>query len=338
MKNILIRADGNRDRGMGHLYRILNISDYLGNTEHIKITILTKGHKETIDFFSKKSLKNYNVIFLPNDVDKFSESNFITSNFDTIIFDTLDNEIEYLKSFANKTNKIISFDDLGTGLSLCDTVINALVNTPIEIINKYKQTQFLIGPSYLPIRKEIMNYRKSKLSPLVQNVLITMGGSDPSGLTFKVLDSLSSFLNDFSVKVIIGPSFKNLLMLKKEYIERFNSVEFLLSVSNIEEYMNWADIAFCSGGLTVYELAAIGTPSLVLCQNQHENTNVFPKYGFNIKLGLGEEVGSSELTNKFFNLVNGYELRKELVQKGYEYIDGYALERVSGVILKEEIS
>jgi spore coat polysaccharide biosynthesis predicted glycosyltransferase SpsG len=52
-------------------------------------------------------------------------------------------------------------------------------------------------------------------------------------------------------------------------------VELVRSTPVISEYMQRAELAVTSGGRTVLELAALHTPTIVICQNAREETHTF---------------------------------------------------------------
>ena len=69
--------------------------------------------------------------------------------------------------------------------------------------------------------------------------------------------------------------------------------------------MQQADIAFSSAGRTIYELALLGLPSVILAQNEREMTHFFAddKNGF-VNLGLGIGVSKETILNTFIDLVS----------------------------------
>ena len=74
--------------------------------------------------------------------------------------------------------------------------------------------------------------------------------------------------------------------------------------------------AGASGIRTMYEVCSLGVPTICLCQNERELTHVFAnsRNGF-INLGLGVDVGRQEIIDEFINLVNNYDLRREMNEK-----------------------
>ena len=77
--------------------------------------------------------------------------------------------------------------------------------------------------------------------------------------------------------------------------------------------MKNADIAFTSQGRTIYELAVLGVPSIVLAQNEREQLHTFAQMdnGF-LNLGLGKDVSEEVIKNTFDWLVNTPYIRREM--------------------------
>ena len=89
------------------------------------------------------------------------------------------------------------------------------------------------------------------------------------------------------------------------------------------------DIGLVSGGNTIYELAATGTPGIALSQNdmEKERTKLFSDYGIILD---GDENGG--LIYSIKKLMNDYGLRKKMSRKGQELVDGKGIDRVVEII------
>jgi spore coat polysaccharide biosynthesis predicted glycosyltransferase SpsG len=100
---------------------------------------------------------------------------------------------------------------------------------------------------------------------------------------------------------------------QQESLTEFEGVEIRQDVQNISEEMLKADIAFTSAGRTVYELACIGTPTIVIAQNAREMTHFFAstENGF-INLGLGSAVTPAEILAIFRGVVENDQERRQM--------------------------
>lgn len=338
-KNVVFRVDGgsklprdeDRKRGMGHVIRCLALAKELKKSG-AEITFIMKNHlagvKEVIN-------AGYTVKRLPVHSNQETDLKLIYDALrrikpQVVINDILNTGKKYMLKIRETGAFLINEDDLGPGRELADVLVYSLARPPVS-----SKPKMYAGPAYMTLKDEFKktHEKKKKIKKKINSVLVSMGASDPQSLTVKVLDALEKVGQDFTTIVIIGPAFihhnelKNVLdKAQREYIIKS-------SVNNMADFMYNADIAIISGGVSVYELAAVGTPSIVLCQNEHENTNIFGDYGFAIKLGLGRLVSEEQITETIEELAKNILLRQRMSDLGKKLVDGRGAERVSRIIL-----
>ena len=97
-----------------------------------------------------------------------------------------------------------------------------------------------------------------------------------------------------------------------------------------------ADICFTSAGRTTFEIASIGIPSIVLCQNYRESTHFFAseENGF-MNLGEAGEINEGKILDVFTWLVENPEKRNELNQKMMNYDIRHSKKKVLDLIRKK---
>lgn len=98
-----------------------------------------------------------------------------------------------------------------------------------------------------------------------------------------------------------------------------------------------SDLAIAGGGVTLYELAATGTPALAFClaENQLRNIKGMAKVGALIDMGWGNEWRGEKLHREINNLANNYVVREEISGLNQKLIDGKGVWRVSKVIMEK---
>jgi spore coat polysaccharide biosynthesis predicted glycosyltransferase SpsG len=88
------------------------------------------------------------------------------------------------------------------------------------------------------------------------------------------------------------------------------------STRKISEYMNSADLAVTSAGRTVFELASLEVPTLVICQNSREVTHRFASSENGIiNLGLRTQIDDPAIARTLVQVVKEEALRKTMVEK-----------------------
>ncbi|MEA3523014.1 MAG: acylneuraminate cytidylyltransferase [Campylobacterota bacterium] len=293
-KDILFVVRGNNTVGLGHVYNTLLIANDILNH---KITFLVDSESKLA--FNKIASKNYPVLMQKHE-DILEDIKAI--NPDLVINDCLDTTAIYMQTLKSENIKVANFEDLGEGAKFADLVVNAIYPEKQILPNHY------FGHDYFILRDEFI-YSKSKIVvDKVKEVLITFGGVDPNNYTKKSIESIYEFTQKHQIKITVIAGFGY-----KEYgsLEQFKDIEIKRNVTNISYYIHRADIVFTSAGRTTYEIASIGTPAIVLAQNERELSHFFAssEFGF-LNLGLGYMVSNEALLDDFISLATTKENRE----------------------------
>lgn len=301
MANILICVYGYNIIGLGHIYRTISLANRL--RDHNLLFVSKKKYRLGIDLIKKNNL-NLRVF------ETKKEFWDIISNFKPLIVinDILDTKEEYINSLKEKRLFIVNFEDLGKGSEIADLVINALYE------GKKNTGNYYWGKDYYILREEFHNIGYKEINKDVKNILITYGGTDPNNYTKKVLNIINKLnLKDLQINIILGLGYRQHQQLSQIVKNCEYDLEIKQNVKNISKYMYEADIAFTSAGRTVYELASIGTPTIVLAQNEREMLHTFvnEKSGV-INLGLGYNCSDEEIKEVLLKLIKNFKLRKKL--------------------------
>jgi spore coat polysaccharide biosynthesis predicted glycosyltransferase SpsG len=221
---------------------------------------------------------------------------------DVVINDRLDTAAEDTSRLHDAGITVISFEDLGDGARDADLVINAIYP------DAEPRPGHHIGPAYFLARPEFRAVDPRPIEEAVQRVLVTFGGVDASDLTARVIRSIRSAAAErgIVIDVVLGRGYANEPPSADPpdlIVDR--------AVSDMAERMGAADIVFTSAGRTIFEIACIGTPAIVLAQNRRELTHTFAsdERGFR-HLGLGSEVSDEAIRQAFIDLVDNVETRR----------------------------
>jgi spore coat polysaccharide biosynthesis predicted glycosyltransferase SpsG len=103
------------------------------------------------------------------------------------------------------------------------------------------------------------------------SVLITLGGSDLTGLTLNVLKALTK--NDycgFVFNVILGPGFKDNGDIDKVAGCFPDKINVFRNPPDLLPFFVECNLAICAGGRTLYELNALKVPTIAISSIEHE--------------------------------------------------------------------
>lgn len=320
-KKIIFRAEGYKELGLGHIYNCITLA--FSMIEHDVLLVVSEKSTEGIDKIRETNLP-YKIIKHEGEINKIIED----FKPDIWVNDCLDTTKEYIESLKAKIKRVITIEDLGTGIEVADAVINALYK-PVN--NKHVYS----GYKYVCLRDEFQAERPAKFSEKVKNILVMFGGTDPANLNKMLYDSILKFskkYKDIKFNFITGIGYdaeKNGVITQED-----KNIYVYPNVPRVTKYMKHADLAITSQGRTIFELAAMGVPSIVLSQNKREQTHLFARleHGF-LNLGIGKEVDQNLIENTLDWLINTQVIRKNMYDLMLSYQLKEGLQRVKNIIV-----
>jgi CMP-N-acetylneuraminic acid synthetase/spore coat polysaccharide biosynthesis predicted glycosyltransferase SpsG len=298
-REILFVVTGNAEVGLGHAHNALAVADTL--TRHHVRFLVDRGSELAAQVIRAR---NYEVAVqsredLADEVDGLSP--------DLVINDRLDTTEEYVTALKRPGRLIVNFEDLGPGATHADLVINAIYP------ERELHPKHYFGPRYYCPRPEFVVSNAAAARGPVREVLVTFGGTDPNNLTGRVTRLIAPIARDagIHVRVILGLGYHH-----EPRIESNPDMTVLTSVANMAVHMRNADIVFTSAGRTTFEVACVGTPAIVIAQNERELTHLFATndHGF-LNLGLAGEVQDGEIVRAFTRLVADASERQRMQER-----------------------
>lgn len=346
MRKLFIRVDVNSTIATGHLMRCLAIAEASKRMNVECVFILADDEATSI-----LENKGYKYIVLHSKWDDMNSEVellrdiIIKEKVDKLLIDTYQVTQEYLRYVTSLTYTIY-IDDLNAFIYPVDAIIcyanywkkfnymenysRAKMNGEIEFI-----PQLYLGCRYVPLRSEFKNLPKKDITEEVSNILIMSGGSDPYDAIWRILDEIN--INKFKcVDVICGKFYHGLNKLKNKY-RGYNNIQIHSNVSNLIDYMKKADLAISAGGTTLYELCAVGTPTISFSyvDNQLENVNQFQKEEIMRYIGDYREPQNIKL-QEVMELYEEVEYRKEKSIVMQSLVDGNGAVRIVEQCIKNE--
>jgi spore coat polysaccharide biosynthesis predicted glycosyltransferase SpsG len=179
-----------------------------------------------------------------------------------------------------------------------------------------EHTQVWAGADYLLLRGEFFVDQTGFSSPgekaakRAPHILVSMGGSDPPGIALRVVQALT-FLKESSRELgplggaaqmldavtdfrttVLGGAMNARAAELQALVEALPGAEYLSSSTNVAQLMAEADLCIGAGGITIWERAYMGLPSLVvtLAENQREAVDYFQRLGAHLALGWHEDL------------------------------------------------
>lgn len=280
---VAIYVNGNNTRGIGHIYRALELADEF----YSKPDIYYDTNQTDPKVFGKTT---HNLIPVNGIADLFDKCK--EEQYTIFLNDILTTSIDYMIGLRTVLPhaRIINFEDDGEGAIKADLVFNALYS-------EGDLPQVKAGEQYYISGKTFMFYKPIEIKEKVERVFISFGGADPQNYSDRLLDMISEpEYRDYHFVVVLGRAKKNVEELLK--FNEHENIEVLYDVANMPELMTSCDVGITSRGRTGYELAILGIPAIAMAQNQREEKHGFVsnENGFTyIGLNPDDEVIESNL-------------------------------------------
>jgi UDP-2,4-diacetamido-2,4,6-trideoxy-beta-L-altropyranose hydrolase len=329
MLNLTFRVDGNRELGMGHVSRCLVLARALKALQGIPsirfITLFPQGRRmiESSDF---------PVI----QIDSQTPQKILTHIDDEsiLVTDFLDTDLEFIQRLRPHVKYTVCIDNnVIPKVIPADILINANVfNWQEEMI--VDGTHCFFGPKYMPLREEF-EYAKRKSHSIIQkqvnNLLVLFGGTDPKESTRVVLDALAPLPLSIAIKAVFGPGYTGDID-KLTHIYKQGNISIIRKPDNLHKLMEMADIAITAAGITLYELAYLGIPSIVLPQAEHQEgiASAFERAGACIRLRM--EPDNNLIYETTIGLIESIDKRRNLSDGGKALVDGKGRQRIVDII------
>ncbi|MBF0557349.1 MAG: hypothetical protein HQL08_01060 [Nitrospirae bacterium] len=316
--NICIKTKGNHKQGMGDVMGSIAIAEEF-RTRGLLSSFIVDNDAEALSavqragFYAKAVSHN------------FEASAWDAGYFDIVIVNQLNTPSEQLSVIKKHCSHLVTIDDTGeASRRFADLRINPL----------YYDEGAYNDVEYIPLHPVFQRAHagSGKIRAGIGHVLVTLGGSDTYGLTPQILDALSGCPPEIEIAAIIGPAFKHDRELDAVLSVTGRKFDALLRSVDIEtmcKWIQWADLAICAAGNTLFEMACCGTPAVVVCGEPFEEETAYrlEKMGFGKVVPFNTRLDISRL-QAFINEFSDSAVRERHSQTGKRLIDGMGIMRI----------
>ncbi len=336
-RTLFVRADGNSEIGMGHVMRCLTIADACRQL-HMEICFLL-ADEACADIVREHG---FQIRILDTDYrqmeSELPQLSQIPSGEEKalLLVDSYQVTGNYLQTLSDIL-PVIYMDDLGERVWPVQSIVNYnhyATHLPYETWYRSSKTKLLLGSIYAPLRPMFAEAGADyEVRRLVKNILILTGGSDSLRIAEKLAEILKS--DEITLQVVCGPfshSFRRLQELEQEWgTER---LQVHSNVSDMASLMAACDLAVSAAGSTLYELCAVGVPtiSFTFADNQLAGATEFDRIGLIPYAGdfrQEPEKALREIRRQVERLCADSQIRRTLSCRMREIIDGRGVTRLA---------
>lgn len=233
---------------------------------------------------------------------------------------------------------VVYLDDVKAFPYPCDVLVNYnIYGTDWEQSYKANQQKFgtklLLGPQYVPLRKEFENLPAHKTEDRVRRVFVSTGGSDPQNVMHSLLTMVGSVKEWQSIEfhAVIGALNPN----KKEIEQtacNMQNIKLHIEEQKIAQLMCQCDLAVSAAGSTLYELCACGVPTVTyaLADNQLPGAGAFEAHAL---MKMAGDCRVHKIEERIFEclqeLMENASLRSNISHRMQAAVDGKGAQRLA---------
>lgn len=336
-RTLFVRADGNSEIGMGHLMRCLTIADACREL-HMEVCFLL-ADDACMDMVRERGFQSriLDTDYRQMDSELPQLSPILSGEENALLLvDSYQVTGRYLQTLSDIL-PVIYMDDLGERLWPVRAIVNYnhyATHLSYETWYRNGRTKLLLGSIYAPLRPIFAGAGADyEVRRQVKNILILTGGSDSLRIAEKLAESLKS--DEITLQVVCGPFSQSLDRLQE--LEREWGTERLQVRSNVSDMaslMAACDLAVSAAGSTLYELCAVGVPTIcfTFADNQLAGAREFDQIGIIPYAGDFRD-GVEEVLAQIAEQVNCFErderLRRAASGRMRELIDGRGAQRIA---------
>lgn len=361
---VIFRVDASIEMGTGHVMRCLTLANELSD-KGAEITFITRKHNGNIDDAITKGGHKIFSLSVPTDTyqereDDVAHASWLgvpweqdaretgnaigTSRPDWLIMDHYGIDARWHKELRNQAEQIMVIDDLADRPLDCDMLLDQTIGRKEEDYRQWVplSCRMMLGSRYALLRPRFAELRpraieKRKNFNGINRILVSMGGVDAENVTATVLSGISkiNWKHEPTIDVVMGgkaPHLDEVIALAED-LRLATSVS--IDISDMEERMLDADLAFGTGGTTSWERCCLGLPALLVisAENQKTVSNVLKEAGAVRVLGIGLDIYEVDIKQIVEEIIYSPDHLLIMSQAGFRVTDGLGAKRIALAVI-----
>ena len=349
VERVLIRADAGQAIGSGHVIRCLTLASLL-RERGMEITFVVRDDVgASIDRIRSA---DHQIAALPSmdfsrslldgalsGEDQHEDLNLVTSlvsgTYHTVIVDHYGLDARWEEGIRAVGTQIVALDDIANRAHAVDVLVDqnwygpSTADRYLPIVDE--DCLQLLGPRYAILQSEYAVARASNVHSgrSKRRVLISFGGSDPTGETARVVSALASpEFADIAIAVVLG-SRSVLTADVRTALEMRPDAEVHIGLPTLDDLLSNADLAVGASGAGTWERMCLGVPALVTTTTPAHSgvTEALANAGLTTWAGIGGQV----TTERYHELL-AQQLLSDSSPRELPLVDGFGADRIAETI------
>ena|SRR2546425_778087 len=249
---------------------------------------------------------------------------------DIVVVDSYIASAVFMETLRLVVGRVVAVDDLADRPLPVHVIVNGGLGAERLSYRGAPDTVFLLGPRYALVDPSYAELPERAVRDPIRRVLVSLGGGSHDAALRTVLAAVDAALDRVTIDVATGARGS----VDLGFVPRrpANRVVVHAGLLELRGLMLGSDVAITGAGMTLYELAATGTPTVAITMagNQSANAAAFSGAGAALSAGIVDGAGlGTALESHLGRLARGVALRAELGRRARSLIDGRGAGRVA---------
>ncbi len=329
---LLIRADASPEIGTGHVMRCLALAQAWQDQGGKAIFVMAQA---TPAVHARLAEGGFEQACVPADTGTREDADYVAEAFrthqaDWIILDGYRFDLEYQQRIKLGGMKLLLIDDFGTAGQHCaDLILNQNYGATDAQYRCGSGTRLLLGPDYAVLRREFRSWLgwSRPVCSSTSGLLVTLGGSDPDGLTARVVSG--GGVSGFPVKIVLGGSIREIPAM-----ENSSEIEVFRDPNDMAKVLANSDMSVICAGGTLWECLFMQCATLSYARDEFQQSILerLQSQGVVRYLGRVESFDAGKLAEAVEQISSSEQQRIGMASGGRRLVDGRGVERVLGVM------
>jgi spore coat polysaccharide biosynthesis protein SpsF len=332
---VLIRCDGDSAIGLGHVVRCLALADELRERYGCGVTFAMAGGEPGMSLVREEGFP------LVSRSDGGDEGAWLGSVMksqrpDIIVIDVRSAlPRDKVRDWRRSGVLVVAIDDPSDRRLEADMVFYPPVPQVGELDWRDFSGELYSGWKWVILRKSFTGL-PSSTDGFPPHILVTMGGSDPAGLTLLAVRALDTLDHPFEATLVTGAGFHHAAQLSELLNRSRHPFRVESGISDMAGLMATADLAVASFGVTAYELAALGVPGILACltADHARSASRLVEAGIAEVCGVCPDIKVEEIVRSVRGLLEDPARRRRMKENARGLLDGRGAVRIAERILE----
>ncbi|MGF1626154.1 MAG: cytidylyltransferase domain-containing protein [Alphaproteobacteria bacterium] len=335
---VLIRCDGYAAIGLGHVVRCLAIAEALRDRHGLRVVLAVDQGRPAQDLVARQGFKLAEARCDGECEAAWIDRTLAATGAEALVLDIrTDLPADTVRRWRQRGTVTAVVDDGSPRRLAADLAFFPPVPQLKDLDWSGFSGALFVGWDYLALRREFARTRRALPAGDGRRLrlLVTMGGSDPAGATAVAIEALAGLAADVAVTVVVGAASLERDRIAALVVTHLPGGRLLYGSDDMPALMAAADLAVIAFGMTAYEAAAVGTPTLALCLSaDHEaSARALADEGALVVAGRIGVVTAAGLAPQIAALIANRDRLAAMGEAGGRLIDGRGADRIADRIM-----